>query len=173
MTTFQTTTVLSKIPHHFMTLGIDPGTATVGYAFVSGSKKAPIIHDYGVLTTDARSKEFMPDRLVELAEDLESLIKKYNPTKVVLEELFFFRNVTTVISVAQSRGMMVYLTRKSGCEVSSATPLQLKQTLCGYGRATKKQMQFMTQKVFKLESIPKPDDAADALALAWYGLPQS
>jgi len=151
-------------------IGIDPGTATVGYAFVDGNKKNPTILDYGVLTTAARDKEFMPDRLVELGEDLEILLQKFKPTHAMIEDLFFFRNVTTVISVAQSRGMMLYLLRKHGVSIASATPLQIKQTLCGYGRASKKQVQAMTQKIYKLDFIPKPDDAADALALAWYGL---
>jgi len=151
-------------------LGIDPGTATVGYACVEGNKKSPQIVDYGVLRTKAQPKEFMPDRLLELAEDLEQILQRYTPAHAVVEDLFFFRNTTTVISVAQSRGMMLYLLRKYGVSVSSATPLQLKQTLCGYGRATKKQMQNMTQRVYHMESVPKPDDAADALALAWYGL---
>jgi crossover junction endodeoxyribonuclease RuvC len=153
-----------------MILGIDPGTATVGFAFVEGKKKLPLIRDYGVLTTPPLKRESMPQRLLELGEDMEKLIQKYKPTKAVVEDLFFFKNAKTVITVAQSRGMLIYILTKNGVEVTSKTPLQVKQTLCGYGRADKKQVQEMVKKIYKLDKIPKPDDAADALALAWFGL---
>ncbi len=153
-----------------LTLGIDPGTATIGFAFVNGSKKQPEIVDYGILQTQARKTEFMPQRLLEIAQDLESLLDKYKPQMAVIEDLFFFKNHKTVISVAQSRGMLLYLLAKRGIEIRSVTPLQVKQTLCGYGRADKKQVQNMVKKIFGLEEIPKPDDAADSLAMAWYGL---
>lgn len=155
---------------HNMILGIDPGTATVGYAFCKGDKKRPNVVDYGVITTEARADEYMPMRLIEIADDLEHLLKKHKPDKCIIEDLFFFKNSKTVISVAQSRGMMVYLLAKHGVEVESATPLQIKQTLCGYGRASKAQVQTMIKKHLGFKEIPKPDDAADALAMAWYGL---
>lgn len=153
-----------------MVLGIDPGTAIVGYSFVEGTKRSPIIREYGVLTTATRSKEFMSDRLLELGSDLEELLKKYKPDSAVIEDLFFFKNQKTIISVAQSRGMIMYILRKHGVEVREATPLQIKQTLCGYGRATKQQVQNMVKRIYRLEELPKPDDAADALAIAWWGL---
>ena len=153
-----------------MTVGIDPGTATVGYSFVSGNQKSPVINDYGVLRTEARDKEFMPLRLLEIAQDLESLLDRFNPTKAVIEDLFFFKNAKTVISVAQSRGMILYLLAKRNVEIISVTPLQVKQTLCGYGRADKKQVQEMVKRIYGLDQIPKPDDAADSLAMAWMGL---
>jgi crossover junction endodeoxyribonuclease RuvC len=153
-----------------MILGLDPGTATVGYSFVSGDRKNPVIHDYGVLTTLPLPADMMPQRLLEIATDLESLLRKHKPDTAVIEELFFFKNHTTVISVAQSRGVMLYLLAKHGIPARGVTPLQVKQTLCGFGRATKKQVQSMVQKIYKLESLPKPDDAADSLAMAWYGL---
>ena len=153
-----------------MILGIDPGTATVGFALVDGSRKAPEIIDYGVLTTPAMPADMMPQRLSELASDLQEILDKYKPEKVVIEDLFFFKNAKTVISVAQSRGMMIYLFAKNGIVIESITPLQVKQTICGYGRATKQQVQKMVQKYYGLDSIPKPDDAADALAMAWCGL---
>jgi crossover junction endodeoxyribonuclease RuvC len=153
-----------------MIIGIDPGTATVGFSFVSGTKQKPVIIDFGVLTTKAQKAEFMPLRLLELGNDLEELLNKYKPTKAVVEDLFFFKNAKTVISVAQARGMILYLLTKHGVEVLSLTPLQIKQTITGYGRADKKQMQTMIKKIFKLEEIPKPDDAADALGMAWCGL---
>jgi crossover junction endodeoxyribonuclease RuvC len=153
-----------------MTIGIDPGTATVGFSFVDGTKKEPKILEYGVLHTAARAREFMPDRLLELGTDLELLLMKYKPDTAVVEDLFFFKNAKTVISVAQSRGMMLYLLRKHGVSIIEVTPLQVKQTLCGYGRASKQQMQAMVKRIYKLEEIPKPDDAADSLGMAWIGL---
>jgi len=153
-----------------MILGLDPGTATVGYAFVTGNLKHPEIKDFGVLKTQALPKEMMPQRLLEIGQDLEKLINLHNPTKAIVEDLFFFKNTKTVISVAQSRGMMLYLLAKKGVEIVSVTPLQVKQSLCGYGRASKTQVQEMVKRVYRLEEIPKPDDAADSLAMAWLGL---
>ncbi len=153
-----------------MVIGIDPGTATVGFSLVNGTKKDPLIVEYGVLHTDARPREFMPDRLLELGTDMEHILIKHKPTIAVVEDLFFFKNAKTVISVAQSRGMMLYLLRKHGVNIIEVTPLQVKQTLCGYGRASKQQMQAMVKRIYKLDEIPKPDDAADSLAMAWIGL---
>jgi len=153
-----------------MVLGIDPGTATVGFALVEGTKKNPVIVKYGVLQTKAAPSDQLPFRILEICNDLEELIKLYEPTRCVMEELFYFKNQKTVMSVAQSRGAMMYLMAKNGIEIMGQTPLQVKQTLCGYGRATKQQMQKMVQKIYKLEAIPKPDDAADALAMAWMAL---
>jgi crossover junction endodeoxyribonuclease RuvC len=154
----------------YMTIGIDPGTATVGFSLVEGTKQNPIIIEYGVLTTKAGPREIMPQRLLEIATDLESLLKKYKPDRAVVEDLFFFKNAKTVISVAQSRGVTLYLLAKYNVEIIEVTPLQVKQTLCGYGRATKQQMQQMVKRIYKLDEIPKPDDAADSLAMAWIGL---
>jgi len=153
-----------------MTVGIDPGTATVGYAFVGGNQKNPTIADFGVLRTLATEKEFMPLRLLEIAKDLESLLDQFKPTKAIIEDLFFFKNAKTVISVAQSRGMILYLLAKRNVEIISVTPLQVKQALCGYGRAEKKQVQEMVRRIYSLQEVPKPDDAADSLAMAWMGL---
>jgi crossover junction endodeoxyribonuclease RuvC len=153
-----------------MTIGIDPGTATVGFSLVEGTKQNPIIVEYGVLTTKAGPRAIMPQRLLEIATDLESLLKKYKPDRAVVEDLFFFKNAKTVISVAQSRGVTLYLLAKYNVEIIEVTPLQVKQTLCGYGRATKQQMQQMVKRIYKLDEIPKPDDAADSLAMAWIGL---
>jgi crossover junction endodeoxyribonuclease RuvC len=151
-------------------IGIDPGTATVGYAISTGTKKNPVILDYGVLHTEALPKEQMPNRLVEIGSDLEILLEKYNPTHAIIEDLFFFKNITTAISVAQSRGVLLYILAKRGVSILSLTPLEIKQGISGYGRATKKQVQTMVQKVYQLPTPPKPDDAADALAMAWLGL---
>jgi crossover junction endodeoxyribonuclease RuvC len=151
-------------------IGIDPGTATVGYAISTGTKKKPVILDYGVLHTEPLPKEQMPNRLAEIGGDLEQLLDKYCPTHAIIEDLFFFKNITTAISVAQSRGVLLYILAKRGVSILSLTPLEIKQGISGYGRATKKQVQTMVQKVYQLPSPPKPDDAADALAMAWLGL---
>jgi crossover junction endodeoxyribonuclease RuvC len=156
-----------------MTIGIDPGTATVGFSLVNGTKSKPVIVEYGILQTAARPREFMPERLAEIAADLESLIIKYKPDTAVVEDLFFFKNAKTVISVAQARGVILYLLAKHGVKIQEYTPLQIKMAVCGYGRATKIQLQEMVKKIYKLEQIPKPDDAADSLAMAWLGLPNS
>jgi crossover junction endodeoxyribonuclease RuvC len=153
-----------------MVLGLDPGTNLVGFAFCSGSKKNPVIEDFGVIRTLKKDRAQMPDRLLEIANDLSSLLDKYKPTKAIVEDLFFFKNSKTVISVAQSRGVLLYLLAIRDIKIESITPLQIKQSVCGYGRATKSQVQKMMQKVFKLDTLPKPDDAADSLAMAWLGL---
>jgi crossover junction endodeoxyribonuclease RuvC len=153
-----------------MILGIDPGINIVGFAFVEGTKKKPTIVDYGILHTEKQERNKTHLRILEIAQDLESLIIKYKPTKAVIEDLFFFKNAKTVIAVAQSRGVMLYLLAKHNVEVISVTPLQVKQTLTGYGRAEKKQVQKMIQKIYELEELPKQDDAADALGMAWLGL---
>lgn len=151
-------------------IGIDPGTATLGYAFVKRRSFEPEIIDYGVLKTRTSSTENMPDRLLEIGKDLETLIVKNQPEIAVVEEVFFFKNAKTVISVAQSRGLILYLLAKHQVKIISVTPLQVKQTLCGYGRASKSEIQTMVKKLYKLNKYPKPDDAADALAMAWIGL---
>ena len=151
-----------------MILGIDPGTATVGYSVVSGTKQKPVIHDYGVITTAPR--EDFGGRLLEISWDLEAIIKQHDITDCVLEDLFFFKNAKTVITVAQARGVIMYLLAKNNIKIHSVTPLQVKAAMCGYGRASKEQVQKMVKKIYGLESIPKPDDAADALAMGWYGL---
>ncbi len=151
-------------------VGIDPGTATVGYSFVTGTKKDPNILDFGVLQTLPQPADMMPQRLLEIAQDLEQLLDIHKPTHAVIEELFFFKNAKTVISVAQSRGMILYLLAKRGVSILGLTPLQVKLSLCSYGRADKKQVQSMVQKVYKLQTLPTPDDAADSLAMAWCGL---
>jgi len=153
-----------------MILGLDPGTNRVGFAFVKGDKKSPQIVEYGIIETKKTEAEKMPERLLEIANDLENLLDKYQPKKAVIEDLFFFKNQKTVISVAQARGVMLYLLAERKIEIISMTPLQIKQYLCGYGRATKQQIQFMVKKVFNLTESPKPDDAADSLGMAWLGL---
>jgi crossover junction endodeoxyribonuclease RuvC len=151
-------------------IGIDPGTNIVGFAITEGTQNNPKILNFGVLHTKPSVSSNMPNRLVEIAEDLESLVKKYKPQKAVVEDIFFFKNQKTIISVAQSRGVILYILAKYKIVITSLTPLQIKQNVCGYGRASKKQVQEMVKQIYKLEKVPKPDDASDSLAMAWLGL---
>lgn len=145
-------------------LGIDPGTATVGWGVieVQGGKTTSVA--YGHIST---SKDLTPQkRLAEIASDLETIIKQYQPEEAAVEELFFFKNQKTIISVAQARGVIL-LTLENFCvNISGYTPLEVKQALTNYGRAEKTQIQLMVQAILKLPAIPQPDDTADALAIA-------
>jgi len=153
-----------------LVLGIDPGVATLGYALVSGSKENPYCLDFGVIKTSFTNNLNLASRILEIVNDLELLIQQYRPQKAVIEELFFFKNQKTAFTVAQSRGAILYLLAKYQVPVVNVTPLQVKQTLCGYGKANKRQVQAMVQKIYGLRGLPKPDDAADSLAIAWWGL---
>jgi crossover junction endodeoxyribonuclease RuvC len=120
--------------------------------------------DYGVIST---SKELdMSSRLLIIFQDIEELIAKHQPDMIAVEQLFFARNVTTAISVGQARGVVLLAGQKADLQLLEFTPLQVKQSVTGYGQATKKQVQIMVQKILKLKILPKPDDAADALAIA-------
>lgn len=145
-------------------LGIDPGTATVGWGVIEmqGGKATSVA--YGHLSTD---KNLAPEkRLAEIARDLGELIKQYEPEEAAVEELFFFKNQKTIISVAQARGVIL-LTLENFCvSISGYTPLEVKQALTNYGRAEKAQVQLMVQAILKLPTLPTPDDTADALAIA-------
>ncbi|MBI3232207.1 MAG: crossover junction endodeoxyribonuclease RuvC [Candidatus Doudnabacteria bacterium] len=147
-------------------LGIDPGTATTGYGIIdiAKSKDEPKLVDFGVIAT--KSKLSDAERLQILAGDLLRLIKKYKPACVGVEKLFFTTNQKTVMTVSQARGVVLYICEKNKLPIYEFTPLQVKNFICGYGKAEKKQVQFMVQKTFKLKAVPKPDDAADALAVA-------
>jgi len=145
-------------------LGIDPGTAITGWGVIKETKKAIEMVAYGCIETSKNNTDVQ--RLKETASDLEVIIKEYQPDEMAIEELFFFKNLKTAIKVAQSRGVLMYVTAQNKVSVDEYTPLQIKQALTGYGRADKKQMQLMVQQVLKLKEIPKPDDAADALAVA-------
>lgn len=145
-------------------LGIDPGLATVGWGVIDvlNGKYKPVA--YGVILTSKDSK--LPNRLAVIEEDLKSLINKFKPDEIALEELFFNNNVTTAINVSQARGVILLTSIKECNNLYEYTPLQIKQALTGYGRADKKQIQQMTKTFLNLSNIPKPDDAADALAVA-------
>ena len=144
-------------------LGIDPGYGIVGYGIIDTHRNNYVV-EYGVIETP--KEESFPVRLLRIEESLRVLLETYKPDEVAIEELFYFRNQTTVIPVAEARGVIV-LTAQKYCErIFEYTPMQIKQALTGNGRADKKQMQFMVKNVLGLEKIPKPDDAADALAVA-------
>ena len=145
-------------------LGIDPGTATTGFGIINHNKQQPKLVDFGVITTDKKLSD--AQRLKILGDDLTKLIKKYNPEAIGVEKLFFTTNQKTVMTVSQARGVVLYLAEQKKLPIFEFTPLQVKSFICGYGKAEKKQVQFVVQKTFNLKSPPKPDDAADALAIA-------
>ncbi len=147
-------------------LGIDPGTATTGYGIIEidKPKSNPKLLDFGIIATKAKLSD--AERLKILGSDLKSLIKKYKPACAGVEKLFFTTNQKTAIGVAQARGVVLYVCQRQKLPVLEFTPLQIKSFISGYGKADKAQVQFMIKKTFKLSSAPKPDDAADALAVA-------
>ena len=145
-------------------LGIDPGTAAVGLGLIEYENKKIILRGYTCLKT--LPGESTADRLKDLAGQLEKFIKKYRPKIVAVEDIFFFKNQKTVVKVSQARGVILLAAARSGAQIFEFTPLQVKQALTGYGRAEKKQIQEMVKNVLQLKEIPRPDDAADALALA-------
>jgi crossover junction endodeoxyribonuclease RuvC len=145
-------------------LGIDPGTATVGWGVIEviGGKTTSVA--FGHIST---SKDLSDEkRLVEIASDLEAIITQYRPEEAAVEELFFFKNQKTIISVAQARGVILLTLERFHVSIFGYTPLQVKQALTNYGRADKTQVQLMVKALLKLPEIPKPDDTADALAIA-------
>jgi crossover junction endodeoxyribonuclease RuvC len=145
-------------------IGIDPGTATTGFSILEIENRKLKLIDYGVIKTKPKQDEAL--RLQQIAEDLKTLIKNYNPSFASVEEIFFKNNAKTVISVAQARGVVLQNLYNQGIEIHGFTPLQVKSSICGYGKADKKMVQEMVKKIMKLDHIPKPDDAADAIALA-------
>jgi crossover junction endodeoxyribonuclease RuvC len=145
-------------------LGIDPGTATIGWAIVSQHKGKVIPVSYGCINTSF--KKTTSKRLKEIAEDLEKIIDKFKPQEAAVEDIFFFKNLKTVIKVSQAKGAILLTLEKHNLKIFEYTPLQLKQAITGYGRAEKKQVQLMVKNILKLKNIPRPDDASDALAIA-------
>ncbi|MBO7745504.1 crossover junction endodeoxyribonuclease RuvC [Paenibacillus sp. MWE-103] len=145
-------------------LGIDPGIAIVGFGFIDkiGSKLVPV--QYGCITTEAKTPQ--EERLKQVYESACALMDRYKPDTVAVEKLFFNRNVTTAFSVGQARGVIILAAAQRGLPVAEYTPLQVKQAIVGYGKAEKRQVQEMVRMFLKLSAIPKPDDVADALAVA-------
>ena len=144
--------------------GIDPGFAITGYGVVEKLGNKYKVLDYGVITTKAGLD--LSVRLNIMYEEIVRKFNQYNPDYVAMEELFFCKNITTGIAVARGRGVLLLATAQLGKPFYEYTPLQIKQAITGYGKADKKQMQKMVQVLLNLDSIPKPDDAADALAVA-------
>lgn len=144
-------------------LGIDPGYAIVGYGVVDYTANHFTVLDYGAVTTDANTPFYQ--RLDEIYDGMCYLMEKHKPEVMAIEKLFFNTNTTTAIDVAQARGVILLAAQKHGLAVGEFTPLQVKQSIVGYGRAEKKQVQEMTRLLLNLNAIPKPDDTADALAM--------
>jgi crossover junction endodeoxyribonuclease RuvC len=145
-------------------LGVDPGTATVGWAIIDQGKGKLIPVGYGCINTSI--KQTTSQRLKEIAKDLEEIIKKFHPQEAAVEDIFFFKNLKTAVKVSQARGVILLTSENLGLKIFEYTPLQLKQAITGYGRAEKKQIQIMVKNILKLKAVPSPDDVADALAIA-------
>lgn len=148
-----------------LALGIDPGTATTGYGLVRLEPDGSLVPiKYGVILTPKESSP--PARLEMLYDQLRDLLKEYKPETAAVEKLFFQRNVTTALAVGQARGVVMLCLHQAGIESFEYTPNEIKQAVAGYGSAQKKQVQEMVRALLLLKEIPKPDDAADALAVA-------
>ena len=145
-------------------LGIDPGYAIVGYGALEYDGRRFKVIEYGAITTDASMD--MMDRLKSIHDDLNKIIERVKPDFMAIEELFFNSNQKTAINVAQARGVLVLSALNHGVEVFEYTPLQVKQAVAGYGRADKNQVQQMVKILLGLDAVPKPDDTADAVAIA-------
>ena len=145
-------------------LGIDPGYGITGFAVIEAERGSMRLVNCGAITTPA-GMDFSA-RLEIIYEDMRQLLQTAKPDTVAIEELFFGQNVTTGIGVAQSRGVILLAIRQAGLEVTSYKPMQVKQSVVGYGNATKHQVQDMTRRLLHLQALPKPDDAADAIAIA-------
>ena len=145
-------------------LGIDPGIAIVGFGLIEADRGKTRLLNYGAITTPAGLP--LARRLVQIEQDMEALIAQLKPDAIAVEELFFSNNITTGIAVAHGRGIILCTAEKSGVPLYEYTPMQVKQAVTGYGKAVKKQVQEMTRVLLHLPAIPKPDDTADALAMA-------
>ena len=145
-------------------LGIDPGYATIGFGLIEAERWNARMLSYGAITTPAGLP--LSRRLYQISRDAEELIGKLQPDAISIEELFFNTNITTGIAVAHARGVILYTAQRMHLPVYEYTPMQIKQAVVGYGLADKHQVMDMTRRLLKLKSIPRPDDAADALAIA-------
>jgi len=145
-------------------LGIDPGTATTGFGVIDKQDDKVKMVDVGIISTPANLA--MTKRLAMIFEEITTLIKQLKPDEVAIELLYFAKNVTTAFSVGQARGVLVLAAARANLPIYDYTPLQIKMAVTGYGRANKSQIQLMVKNILTLKTIPKPDDAADALAVA-------
>jgi crossover junction endodeoxyribonuclease RuvC len=145
-------------------LGLDPGTATTGYGIIDVIEGEPRAVAYGVIRTSAQSET--PKRLQKIYQELVALLEKYQPDTAAVEEVFFGRNITTAISVGQARGVLILALANAGLSVGEYSPPKIKDAVTGYGKADKHQVQLMVRNLLALEETPRPDDAADGLAVA-------
>ena len=145
-------------------LGIDPGIAIVGFGLIESNRGSVRMLQYGAVTTEAGLP--LATRLVQIENDMTALIAQLQPDEIAVEELFFSKNITTGIAVAHGRGVILCTAERLGVPIFEYTPMQVKQAVAGYGLADKKQVMDMTKRLLKLKAVPKPDDAADALAIA-------
>ena len=153
-------------------LGIDPGVATIGFGVIRAERQKNTLIQYGVITTPPgillplRPDDPLSNRLLQISNDMEELIRTFHPDEMAVEELFFTKNITTGIAVAHGRGVILLAAEKLGVPIFEYTPMQVKQAVVGYGGADKRQVMLMTQRLLGMKQIPRPDDAADALAIA-------
>jgi crossover junction endodeoxyribonuclease RuvC len=152
-------------------LGIDPGLFRTGYALLEQANNQIKLKEAGCITTSPKQSEYQ--RLLEIKTDLTALIRKLKPEVVCIESLFFAANAKTAIKVGQARGVALLTCAEQKLKIIEVTPLQVKISATGYGKADKTQVQRMMQTLLKLKKIPKPDDAADACAIAWAGIGRS
>ena len=145
-------------------LGIDPGIAIVGFGLIESNRGSVRMLQYGAVTTEAGLP--LATRLVQIENDMTALIAQLKPDEIAVEELFFSKNITTGIAVAHGRGVILCTAERLGVPIFEYTPMQVKQAVAGYGLADKKQVMDMTKRLLKLKAVPKPDAAADALAIA-------
>lgn len=145
-------------------LGIDPGIAIVGFGLIESNRGSVRMLQYGAVTTESGLP--LATRLVQIENDMTALIAQLKPDEIAVEELFFSKNITTGIAVAHGRGVILCTAERLGVPIFEYTPMQVKQAVAGYGLADKKQVMDMTKRLLKLKAVPKPDDAADALAIA-------
>ena len=145
-------------------LGVDPGVATIGFGLIEADRGSQRLLRYGVINTPAGLP--LSNRLYQISQDMEELLDAFHPDEAAVEELFFSKNITTGIAVAHGRGVILLELERAGIPVYEYTPMQVKQAVVGYGGAEKRQVMLMTQRLLKMGEIPRPDDAADALAIA-------
>ena len=145
-------------------LGSDPGIAIVGFGLIESDRGNMRMLQYGAVTTEAGLP--LATRLVQIEDDMRALIRQLQPDEIAIEELFFSKNITTGIAVAHGRGVVLCTAERLGIPIFEYTPMQVKQAVVGYGLAEKRQVMDMTRRLLKLKAVPKPDDAADALAIA-------
>jgi len=148
-------------------LGIDPGTSRMGYGLIKKGRGITTL-DYGIIS----SPENIPQeqKLLIISKELRKIFRKYNPQYIAIEKLFFFKNLKTVMTVSEAKGIVLLEAARRKIKIIQLSPLQIKNAISGYGRASKKQMQQMIKERLKLKEIPKPDDAADALSVAFCAL---